>query len=148
LARHFPSNYTGKLIKQDPNQALELDSFKCRMPNDFVDWNTLSSDVKKKQLTKEELDAYYEGKFIIDGIHQSKRQHGLYDQRSQLGNHIAGSGIIRAFYEPEEMYEDKKIKPHEVRFSSDPQDGDYDRLCKALSGKVITTKIGGKNDGK
>ena len=140
--RHFPSNYTGKLIKQDPNNIVELESHGCRTPNDYVDWASLSSEVKKKELTKEELELYLEGKFVIDMyMNTTKKQRATFNRRSELGSHIAGSGIIQAFYDDEESYEDKKIKPSDVRFSSDPIDGDYDTLCKALSGEVTTTKL-------
>lgn len=140
--RYFPSNYTGKLIKQDPNNIVDLETHGCRTPNDYVDWSTLNSDVKQKKLSPEELELYFEGKFVIDMyMKMSKKQQARYGRRSQLGSHIAGSGIIRAFYEEEEMYEDIKINPHDVRFAHDPIDGDYDTLCKALSGEVVTTKL-------
>ena len=69
--------------------------------------------------------------------------------RSQVGPHVAGPGITQAFYEIDDTYKDKKIKPRNVRFSNDYEgrtDEEFDALCKALSGTVKTIKIGGNTN--
>jgi len=37
----------------------------------------------------------------------------------------------------EETYDDKKISPRTVKFHHEPIEGDYDELCKKLSGEVV-----------
>jgi len=79
----------------------------------------------------------------------SYKQLGRIGLRGQLGSHVAGPGITQAFYELDDTYKDKKIKPHNVRFSNDYEgrsDEEFDALCKALSGTVKTIKIGGNTN--
>lgn len=51
--RVFVTNYTGKLLNQDPNQAMEFENYGCRTTNDFVDWESLHGPVVTYNLNDE-----------------------------------------------------------------------------------------------
>jgi len=51
------------------------------------------------------------------------------------------SDSIKRCYFDEDTYDDKKIAPKRVQLLNDPKDGDYDELCKNLSGDVIVYKM-------
>lgn len=74
MAKHFHSNYTRKLLDQDPNGIVELEAHECRTPNDYVPWDDLSSDVRSVKLTPEELDRYLKGELVIEFKYQSPVQ--------------------------------------------------------------------------
>lgn len=63
--RVFPTNYTKKLMEQDVNDVIKFDKFNCTMPNDFIDWNTLSSEVTVYKLTPEEIEKYLNGELKL-----------------------------------------------------------------------------------
>ncbi|ARW41735.1 hypothetical protein CHCC14600_0224 [Bacillus licheniformis] len=66
MVRIFPSNYTKKLIDQDPNGIVDLEVHGCRTVNDYKDWSELSSEVKETKLTPEELEKYLNGELMIN----------------------------------------------------------------------------------
>ena len=53
-----PTHLTRKWNKQDVNHISELEHHGVRLPNDFVDWSTLSGNVDIYKLTTKELEAY------------------------------------------------------------------------------------------
>jgi hypothetical protein len=53
-----PTQLTRKWMDQDVNDVAEFEHHGVRMPNDYTDWNTLSSDVKVSVMSKGELEAY------------------------------------------------------------------------------------------
>lgn len=60
------SNYDKRLKEQDPNEVHALVSkSKCSTVNDFVDWNGLNGEVITRQLTKDEIKLYLDGKLTI-----------------------------------------------------------------------------------
>lgn len=60
------SNYDKRLKLQDPNNIHSLScKSKCSTVNDFVDWNSLSGEVIIRQLTKDEVKLYLDGKLNI-----------------------------------------------------------------------------------
>lgn len=65
MARFFPSNFTRKLIEQDPNEIKGLEVHECRMVNDYVPWESLNSEVKTRKLTQEEMEKYLNGELKI-----------------------------------------------------------------------------------
>lgn len=68
MARIFPTKYTKKLKSQDPNEIVELEEFECRTTNDYVPWESLSSDVKTVKLTPEQMELYLAGKLNIEQL--------------------------------------------------------------------------------
>lgn len=50
------------------------------------------------------------------------------------------SESIKRSYFDEETYDDKKVSPKRIKFHNEPKDGDYDELCKRLSGEVTVFK--------
>ena len=60
------SNFEKKLKSQDPNDvSLLIMQTQCTMVNDYVDWEGLSGEVITRQLTKDEIKLYIEGKLTI-----------------------------------------------------------------------------------
>lgn len=60
------SNFEKKLKSQDPNDvSLLIMQTQCTMVNDYVDWEGLSGEVITRQLTKDEVKLYIEGKLTI-----------------------------------------------------------------------------------
>lgn len=55
-----PTHLTRKWQKQDVNKIANLEQHGVRLPNDFVDWSELSSEVTHSHLTDEELESYNE----------------------------------------------------------------------------------------
>lgn len=53
-----PTQLTRKWLDQDVNDIAEFEHHGVRMPNDYTDWNTLSSEVIPSVMSKEELEAY------------------------------------------------------------------------------------------
>ncbi len=43
-------------------------------------------------------------------------------------------------YFDDETYDDKKVSPKRIIFHNEPQNEDYDELCKRLSGEVRVLK--------
>jgi len=61
-----PSDFTRTLLQHDPNGIVDLEVHGCRTPNDYVDWETLSSKVKTKTLSPEEMKGYIEGTYRLE----------------------------------------------------------------------------------
>ncbi len=58
--------------------------------------------------------------------------------RSNLGGHIAGTGMLINNHDENESYFNKKVH---VKLTNDPssmKDDEFDSLCKSLSGEVTT----------
>jgi len=51
------------------------------------------------------------------------------------GTSWRSESLNRSYFD-EETYDDKKVSPKRVRFNNEPVDGDYDELCKRMSGEV------------
>jgi len=66
FAKLSPSCYTRKLLQQDPNGIVDMEAYGCRTPNDYVNWETLHSDVKTITLTPEELENYIKGEYSLE----------------------------------------------------------------------------------
>ena len=59
------SKYVKKMLDQDPNNVFEYDGYGCKMPNDYVDWSTLSGEVTTYKLTPEEMELYLKGELEL-----------------------------------------------------------------------------------
>ena len=55
-----PTKLTRKWLDQDVNQIMDLEEHGVRLPNDFIDWNTLSGEVKEWKMNAKELKIYNE----------------------------------------------------------------------------------------
>lgn len=53
-----PTVLTRKWMNQDVNKISEYEKHGVRLPSDFVDWSSLSGDVKTYTMSKEELEEY------------------------------------------------------------------------------------------
>jgi len=53
-----PTQLTRKWKEQDVNDIADFEQHGVRLPNDFVDWSKLSSEVTPWKMTKEELANY------------------------------------------------------------------------------------------
>jgi len=50
------------------------------------------------------------------------------------------SESLKRSYFDEETYDDKKLSPKTVKFHHEPENGDYDELCRRLSGEVVLSR--------
>jgi hypothetical protein len=48
-----------KWKQQDTNNITVYDKHNCRMPNDFTSWASLSGEVVRSEMTKEEVNEYF-----------------------------------------------------------------------------------------
>jgi len=55
-----PTKLTRKWLDQDVNGIMYLEEHGVRLPNDFIDWNTLSGEVTEWKMSAKELKAYNE----------------------------------------------------------------------------------------
>ena len=55
-----PTKLTRKWLDQDVNHIMDLEEYGVRLPNDFIDWSTLSGEVTEWKMSAEELKIYNE----------------------------------------------------------------------------------------
>jgi len=55
------------------------------------------------------------------------------------GSSWRSESLNRGYFD-EETYDDKKLSPKRVIFHNEPQNGDYNELCRRLSGEVRVIK--------